>query len=935
MPEQRQFAEVLGDLLAEQWLTAQVVGRAVPAPADPNDSPRQQKSSDRNSPREYRNSPRLTTSRPAAPNTWEDSFMRKIAFNSRLGHVAGPVIGSRRRRPVLEASLGIGTFPLAVVERIGWFVVTLLFLALFVPTACDATQSPPTTTSAVVVSPSFIAHAAPAPEKAPFPSPKNSGLPIRDRLHTTHHRKRPRSKAEFEKERRERLERTNREINEVHEAYLARFGPNQSRVNGAIYARFSTRFQDSIADQVRSILEYALAQRIFVPRELIFFDMAVRGFKSRRSGLEQFKTCVRKKKATVALFFSTSRLFRKQYRTLEFVDQIHKGLGVRCVFVKSGVDTNDKQRWETMLSIQAMIDQFVVTMNIANIQAAHEGLLHKQLVFGTVSFGYTGNEIEGPLTKQGRPRRRIAIDHETAPTVLQVFRWYVDEELSINEIVQRLNSDPNIPLYQGATSGQWTRQSVARLLRNTRYRGLWKYGVVESVYNPVGDYNRQKTRSVPLREVQLEELRIVLDELWYAAQARLANRSINAGRPPLDGERHTRPKALNDIYACSKHGRLHVSGSYGMKMHCPICNRLPAAERELFSDLNRELALELICRKIAGLIQGDKQLVQDAMAACALEVEAAQRPDPTRLAPLKSQADQLQRTINLTRRTAGDSEKDQDDAAQQINELQRDRAKVLAQVAELEAASARTPKMPTEREAKKLVQELGDIFTEAAQTEETIDEANLRKIIDLLTGGSIDLFQMGERRRQGGWLEARFEVRLLPYLAEKLTGAPPAFMTDAIPVVIDLRRPAPIEERSDRAWKLAYEDRLLNVEIAAALNCSTNHVTRLLKHAAAKRGVPHQSGFARRAAHPRKQRPPLKYQEIADDVVRKRYAGEPVKEIVKAAGVSWDTFHAAVVWWHESRGLAVPDARLLRKLTPCEPPTGAPLPPKPPQEETE
>lgn len=48
--------------------------------------------------------------------------------------------------------------------------------------------------------------------------------------------------------------------------------------------------------------------------------------------------------------------------------------------MKSGVDTNDERRWETMLAVQSMIDQFVVTMYVANIHSAHEGLLSKQRI---------------------------------------------------------------------------------------------------------------------------------------------------------------------------------------------------------------------------------------------------------------------------------------------------------------------------------------------------------------------------------------------------------------------------------------------------------------------------------------------------------------------------------------------------------------------------
>jgi hypothetical protein len=55
-------------------------------------------------------------------------------------------------------------------------------------------------------------------------------------------------------------------------------------------------------------------------------------------------------------------------------------------------------------------------------------------------------------------------------------------------------------------------------------------------------------------------------------------------------------------------------------------------------------------------------LVQDALAAYELEIEAAQQPDPSRLAHLKSELERIDRAIEFTRRTVGDTPKEQADA---------------------------------------------------------------------------------------------------------------------------------------------------------------------------------------------------------------------------------------------------------------------------------
>ena len=727
-------------------------------------------------------------------------------------------------------------------------------------------------------------------------------------------RKGPRSKQEIERERREKWERTCREVDEIYAEYEARFHRRPDQLLGVIYARYSTRFQDSIADQVRAILERALELGIYVPRKHIFFDLAVRGFKKQRDGLSGAEQVLRGKQAKVLLLFSTSRLFRKRYRTLEFVDRIHKGLNVRCIFVKSGVDTDDKTRWESILAVQSMIDEFVVTMYVENIRSAHEGLLAKRLVFGTLSYGFMGEAIEGEFTNLGRPRCRIILDPETAAVVVQIFTWYVDDELAINEIIRRLNGNPDIPLPPRAMSGEWTRLAVKRILTNSRYVGLWKYGVTESVYVPDGDYTRQRMRAEPLKEVQLDDLRIVSEELWSKAQLRIVRKGGNGGRRSKDGDRKSRPKLLNGILVCPVHDRaLYVSGPYGKQMHCPSCRRLPRDQRPLYSILNRRLAVELLCRTMADLIRLDAGLVAAALAACAREVEQAQRPDPARLTHLRNQVEKYDRAIALTRRTAGDTEEDQAEAATFIKAQQRERAEIAAEIKVLEAALTKQPKQPTADETRAMIDDMSTILQRAGESEEEADVARARKIIKLLTCGRIELEQMGERRAQRGWLRARFRVPLLTVLVEQLSGVPETQSDDGIEVTIDFLRPSPLDVEAEAAWKLK-EEGLLGVEIGERLGCGKSKVTKLLKHAAAMHGVPFEDGRRRRAEAERKNRTPPKYVQKSAEVGRMVEEGMLLVEIAELLGLDRNTVTKAYNRYRKDRGLPPLDGRARRKL---------------------
>lgn len=718
---------------------------------------------------------------------------------------------------------------------------------------------------------------------------------------------------ELEKEREERRRRTEQEIDAIHAEYWQTAGNKKNWSVGTAYARFSTRFQESIGDQIRKILEFALANQIRVPRHLIFSDLAVRGVKNRRAGLDEVRGTLRSRKATVLLLFSTNRLFRKTYRTLEFVDTIHRELCARCVFVVTGIDTNDRAEWESRLHLHALMDQFVVRSGVAHIHAAHEGMLERRLVFGTLSYGYGGTPIPGELTKLGKPRREIIIDETTAEVVRQIFRWYVEDRVDVIEIIRRLKADPAIPLPPRALSGEWTRLAVRNILKNSRYIGLWKYGVSESVFLPEADYVRQRPRVEPLKEVQIEALRIVADALWYGAQERLASdRGTRRGRPSVDGDRESRPKLLNGFLVCPTHDDqvLYVGGPYGNAMVCPLCRAMPAAERPLYTVLNRRLAAELLIAKLVELLAGDAALVEQSIALCRNAAEGAQQPDPQAAVRLRQELNQLERAIAVTRRTIGESEEEQASAERTIRELQGDAAGVRAELAHLEASAQQIPRVPTADEVRALLSEATNRLTAAVTTDDLEVVAQARRMLELIADGRITLEQQGLRAPKQGWLRGRFRVRLLAYLVGECGGA---VQDDGVEVTVDFRRPSPRDAEAEQAWALKTEG-LLCVEIAARLNCSKGKVTKLLKHAARERGVPYEDGRSRRSNLERKHREPPMFERVAPEVGRLVEEGLLLIEVAERLNLDRTTLTKAYNKYRRDQGLPPLDGRARRKL---------------------
>ena len=437
---------------------------------------------------------------------------------------------------------------------------------------------------------------------------------------------------------------------------------------GAIYVRFSTVFQDSAIDQIRELFEHAVANKIFVPRENVFFDLGVRGYKNQRAGLDQLRAVVAGKKIDVLLLFATNRLFRKVYLTLQFVDQTVVEKGIRCVFVKDGIDTINKDQWRTLLHMRAMMDEFQVSVNSEHIRAALKGMFLEGLVRGTLHLGYTGEPIPGKVTKRGRVRRRIIINEDEAKVVRLIYKWYVEDELSLNEIAQKLNSMPDVPRPRKST--RWRQYTVRAVLLRETYRGLWKFSVTERKFLSSKDYVRQVPREAPLEQVTFESLRIVSDALWFAAQQRLSKNKCIRGCHAKADDADKSGRILSGLFWCPTHDRpLRSCSAFGNYLGCPVCATIEPNARPLFSKAHREVVLELLCKRLAELIREDDELVSKIVSECQRRAAEIQRPDAGEIELLDRLVADCTRDIEFNRRNPGETDEERQESSEVIREF--------------------------------------------------------------------------------------------------------------------------------------------------------------------------------------------------------------------------------------------------------------------------
>lgn len=703
-------------------------------------------------------------------------------------------------------------------------------------------------------------------------------------------------------------DKTMREIDELVNQYHAVMSRQQSDSIGALYARYSSRFQDSIADQVRTILDDAARKKVYIPRDKVFFDLAVRGWKDRRPGLLALQEQVELKTIQTFMAFSTSRLYRRTYKSLKFIEEDLVERGIRAIFVKSHIDTADGDHWHSTLQALAANDEAQVRLYGAHIQAAHEGLFIRKMVHTSLILGYTGEVVQGEFTRRQRPRRKIVIDPDAAIWIVKIFYWYVVEELSIGAIARKLNANPDAPAPNKSTTGLWTHRSVRRHLRRKAYLGDWVYGENETTWSSRKDYAEQTPRVEPLKSGHFDELQIIPDECWYAAQKRLAREPGNSGCKSKDGTRKPTSSLLRGLFVCPEHGRrLSVGGANGRVLLCPTCRFIEVENRPLFTHFNRELALHLTFNKIVEMVRSDVTLVDSIIAGCAGQADKLRRPDPIVIRELRDRSKSIAATIAFNRRNPGVSATEQRDTERLLKELRRDYDEVMAQLTTIEAAAATVVTVPKRETVEEMLSENCDLLLQAASSDDETLHRQARHVIDDITGGRIEVFQMGERAKSKGWLQARFHLDVASFAIEELTGFQASNASVGHEVTIDYRKPLLIDEQAETAKRLWDED-MLQVEIAEQMGCLPPYVTKLIRHWFDQRGLPRPNGKKRRKRIETKQRKTPVYKAIANQVIDLMEAGHSNLSIAKQLTTTGATVAKSIAWWHEMRGLPTPSA---------------------------
>ena len=315
---------------------------------------------------------------------------------------------------------------------------------------------------------------------------------------------------------------------------------NPNIVRCAIYARYSSDMQrvSSIEDQIRRCRVYAgLQDRYEIVEQLVLSDKAQSGATTKgRDALEQVIEAAKQtpRPFDVLLVDDTSRLARNTEDSLRTVS-ILKFFGVAVISVSQGIDSRQSSARQ-LLTLHAMMDEQYIVGVADKVHRGQEGRVLQGLVAGGRCFGYNNVPIEDPekLAKYGRPTVlgvRAEVNEQQAAVVNRIFGMCADG-MSLAQIAKTLNKEGVLAPQpaRGRKQRAWAPSSIREILHNERYRGVQVWNRTKKERNP--ETGKKVSRPRPQsdwKRVEVQEWRIVTEELWDRAHASFTERSRHFG----------------------------------------------------------------------------------------------------------------------------------------------------------------------------------------------------------------------------------------------------------------------------------------------------------------------------------------------------------------------------------------------------------------------
>ncbi|TWT38947.1 recombinase family protein [Blastopirellula retiformator] len=582
---------------------------------------------------------------------------------------------------------------------------------------------------------------------------------------------------------------------------------------GTIYTRYSTKLQDSTADQTKTNVEHAASIGIYCPPEYVCIDEGQRGCKTRRDGLDRMLFILRQRLATVLLVFKASRLYRQAYRGYQLIQQEVVEEGLRAISVTQQIDTIDSKQWKMLFQIHGIADEMLIEATSDHVRSGLRGLFARGYTVGAIPVGYRRKEIpEAPLTNRGLPRTAPEIDPDVGPKIKEHFEMIRDgvpiRQGWLKWVEEGLPNDPR------STSPHMTYVAYRNMLERDAYRGDWEFGRNRNQYSTKKDYTQQiEQPDEEVEMMQCEELRIVDDELFYAVQEILDDLKTGP-HGPREAKDAQLWDLVTDVFYCAYcEVRYYVAGANGQGMRCKNGDLCPCK-----STVRREDAVKAICEKLQALIAQDAELIEGVI----LE---AQQLDSQGDQQLEAEIESSQRKLASLERKLTDyldlagqgSDEDREEMKARIRSVRAERNTARAEVTRLQHAFTSASDVITADEIRDSLSQLsGLLYDGAAGTlgEDAVYEAV--EIFRLLVGGRISVHVEQRAGRKRTNVRGTFTPRLLDAVSNRAL-TPSSDDHDQNEVSVWLRKPPRVDLLAERVHELIDIEHLSHRDTAKQL----------------------------------------------------------------------------------------------------------------------
>lgn len=291
-------------------------------------------------------------------------------------------------------------------------------------------------------------------------------------------------------------------------------------LRAALYARYSSEVQSSasIEDQLRVCR--ARADREGWTIVETFTDAAISGATTLRPGYQALLGAMREGTVDLVLTESLDRFSRD----LEHIAAFHKQAvfaGVRVVTLAEGEVS------ELAVGLKGTMGALYLRDLADKTRRGEEGRIRQGRAIGKACYGY---RMVRRLDADGEPERGLRkIDPIEAAVVRRIFRDYAAGHSPLR-IARALNGE-GVPAPAGrcwyATTIRGTPRFGGGILRNPIYRGQLVWNRSTSMRDPLtGKSVRRPNPEATIVTAEVPTLRIVDEQTWQAAQARLAAEAV-------------------------------------------------------------------------------------------------------------------------------------------------------------------------------------------------------------------------------------------------------------------------------------------------------------------------------------------------------------------------------------------------------------------------